>query len=138
MLKFLDSIKVYIAAFMAVVGVVSFIWAAGVKSERKTNENQNIKQDVIEIKSNQIEQKAKTDSLFKVVSVIKSDQDKIMENQNAMRNSYVNYLTNQKSLTKEDFLKYMNGLEFQLTPLAPPVDNTKKQEFRISVKKIKK
>jgi hypothetical protein len=134
MIKFLVSIKSYIAAIMAVIGLVSFIWAVGVKSERKTNESEGIKKDVTEIKNIQIKQSAKTDSLYNIVTIIKKEQSELTKGQNAMRNSWVYWLTNQKSLTKEDFIKYMNGLEFQITPDVDPVE--KKPEFHISVQKV--
>ena len=134
MKTFLESIKGYLAIFMSLVAAVTFIWTLGVKSERKSSEDTSNKKDITEIKISQKEETKKLDSLIVIVNLIKQDQSKIVESQDAMRNSYVNYLSNQKTLTKEDFLKYMNGLEFQITPSTAPADKTK---FNIGVKKMK-
>jgi len=140
----LITVKTYIAAIMAIVGLVSLIWAGGMKAERKTSEKDNIKKDIIELKDEQTKQKKHLDSLF-VVTNIKIDtisknletvqklQYQIIGVQNAQRNSWMNWLMHQKTLTKEDFVKYMSGLEYQIEPADS--SNQKKYEFNVSIKK---
>jgi len=142
MRKFLEFIKLYWGYFMTVVAIGSFVWTLGVKAERKTFENINIKDDVKDLKVEQLKQKIIIDSLFVVVKDIKeqkkeilSTQNAILTSQNAMRNSYVKYLSNDKSLTKDEFIKYMNGLEFQLIPF----DNVESGiEYNIQIVPIEK
>jgi len=146
---FLEFFKVYWGYFMVFVTAVTFIWTLGVKSERKDNEKISIKKDVQEIKSTQSIQTLKIDSLFNIVNSIKTSQKDILinqrdviKNQNAMRDSYVMFLTNQKGLTLHDFIQYMNGLQFQVvspednlkvTPNIDTINNVKKSNYNIKV-----
>lgn len=131
---FAEFVKSTWGYFMTFVAVVTFIWTAGVKSERKTLDNNSIKKDLQELKADV----SKIDTLIIMIENIKSTQDIIIENQNAMRESYVNYLANDPGLKKTDFLKYMEGLEFELEPaptlLPTPVD-TSKYRPKVTVKK---
>lgn len=121
--------------FMTLLAVVTFIWTLGVKSERKTLDNDAIKKDLNELK---VDVK-KIDTLIIMVEEIKITQDQIIENQNSMRESYVKYLVKDPDLTKKDFIEYMDGLQFELKPtetlLPNPVKDTTSYKPKINVKK---
>jgi hypothetical protein len=134
---FLEIVKTYWAYFMTFVAVITFIWTIGVKSERKSNEKLSVNKDIAEIKLTETEQNQKIDSLIVIISDIHKSQIEVVKNQNALRNSYVNFVSNYPGLKLKQFLEYMEGLEFQLKPINLPVDTTK-QEYKINVKKIEK
>lgn len=127
-----DGIKLYWGHFTTLLAISSFIWALGVKSERKNVEGVNVKEDVKELKEIQIEQGKKLDSIYIIVSDMRKKQNEIINAQNSLRESYVRYVSDNKSLTLDKFLNYMDGLEFQITPNpgAPTPD------FKIGVKKV--
>lgn len=134
---FADIVKTYWGYFMTFTAVVTFIWTLGVKSERKTLDNAAIKKDLTELK----QEVKKIDTLIIIVSNIQEKQNQIIESQNAMRDSYVLFLANDKTLSKKDFIEYMEGLEFRLKPepvIQPaPVENTPEYDPKITVKKVK-
>jgi len=133
----LDFIKLYWGYFTTVLAIGTFVWTLGVKAERKTYENINIKDDVKELKVGQFDQKHQLDSVLTIVKSVKTDQEALRLNQNAMRRSYVQYLSKDKSLSKEDFINYMNGLEFQLMPIEKSFEKKDdKQEYNIKINKI--
>jgi len=132
MIKLLDFIKLYWGYFTTVLAIGSFIWALGVKSERKNIEGVNVRKDVLEIKEIQKTQGQKLDSIYDIVDKLRKKQNELINNQNALRESYVKHLTDDKSLKLDDFLKYMNGLEFQITP----IDGAPKPDFKIGIKKV--
>lgn len=135
--KILSLFKLYWGYFMTVVAAVTFIWTLGVKSGVKSKEKISVKEDIIEIKEQLIKEKQKTDSLLVIVNNVKAGQNNLIENQNAMRNSYVSYLSSRKFLTKEEFIKYMEKLEFELTPIqmTNTNDTIVNVGFNISIKK---
>jgi len=132
---FLEVIKTYWGYFMTIVAAVTFVWTVGVKSERKNNEKISTKEDLKELKILRAEDTKKLDSILFVVMNLQRGQNELVKNQNAMRNSYVTFLTNYKPLTLDQFIKLMNGLEFQLNS----IDTTKTvlPEFKIGIKQIK-
>jgi hypothetical protein len=131
---FLELFKSYWGYFMTLLAAVTFIWTLGVKSEKKNIEKGSLQKDVIQIKETQKVQGKNIDSLLNIVTDVKESQVEVLDNQNALRNSYVKYVVNDKSLTTKQFLEYMEGLEFQLQPLKSVVDTTGKN-YKISVKK---
>ena len=134
--SFFEIFKLYWGYFMTFVAAITFIWTLGVKSERKSNENISVKQDVTEIKDAQKVQSKNIDSLLIIIKDIQINQIKLTENQNAMRNSYVKYISNDKTLKLDDFLEYMNGIEFQIET---PKDGTVvKPDLNVTIKKLKK
>lgn len=134
--SFLELVKSYWGYFMTLVAIITFIWTVGVKSERKSNENNSVKKDIIELK----QEVKKIDSVLVIVSDIRETQDVIIEKQNAQRDSWIKYLVNKKDLTNKDFLEYMEGLEFRIMPQkseASLPDTTSKYDSKIVIKKIK-
>ena len=55
---------------------------------------------------------AKLDQLVRQVNTIADKQIDIAKGQEALSRSYSRYLSNDETLTKEDFLEYMQGLTF--------------------------
>lgn len=129
---FFDYIKLNWGYFTTLLAVGSFIWALGVKSERKNIEGVNVKKDITELKEIQSKQSEKIDSIYAIVNQIRQKQNELIGSQNSLRQSYVNYISNDQSLKLPEFLKYMEGLEFQITP----TDGSPKPDFKIGVKKV--
>jgi len=122
---FSDVVKTYWGYFMTFVAIVTFIWTLGVKSERKSVENTSFKEDIASIKVVQKEQTQKIDCLLVIIEDVKTGQTNLIESQNALRSSYVKYLSNDKGLTKKDFLTYMEGIQFQIKQIQIKKDSIK-------------
>ena len=132
----LDNIKNAWGYFMTVVAIGTFVWTLGVKSERKNVDTASIKKTIESLKSDN----QKIDTLIIMVNDIKETQQTLIESQNALRDSYVKYLVNDPGLKKQDFLNYMQGLEFQIEmPVLPEVtkstNDTAKYKPKITVRK---
>lgn len=137
---FFELVKTYWGYFMTLLAVTTFIWTMGVKAERKSSEKQSINKDITEIKTTQKEQGTKVDSLLNIITYIKESQVTVIENQNALRNSYVNFVANindikKRGLTSKQFLEYMEGIQFSIKK-PEPVKDTIKKNFSIKVRKI--
>jgi len=133
MLKaFFEYIKLNWGYFSTLLAVGSFIWTLGVKSERKIFEKVNIKENIVEVQKVQKQQSEQLDSIYAIIDKLRIKQSQIIDNQNSLRQSYVNYVSNDKSLKLNDFLKYMDGLEFEIAP----IEGAAKPDFKIGIKKI--
>jgi len=112
----LDVIKLYWGYATTLLAIGTFIWTLGVKSERKNNEKISLKEDLIEIKRSQNEQKRKMDSILFIINDIKVSQENLLKDQNALKNSYIDFVANfndfkNKGLTTKEFLEYMKELQ---------------------------
>ena len=122
--SFFELSKTYWGYFMTFVAIVTFIWTIGVKSERDSMQRDSIKRDIEEIKQIQKKQGQKIDDILIIVNDVNQSQIEVVESQNALRKSYVNFVANfneitQKGLTMTQFIEYMEGLEFSLK--TPPI-----------------
>lgn len=113
----MKSIIQYIGYFMAVVGVVTVIWRIAVSFQKSESRDDVTTQELTEIKQEMItktEWSVFTDSIYYHNVRIENKMEDIKTGLNALRGSYVLHLRNDKNLTKDDFLKYMEGIEFEL------------------------
>lgn len=138
--SFFELFKVYWGYFMTFVAATTFIWTIGVKSERKNNEKDSIKSEIVEIKTLQKDQGKKLDSILVIVNNVNQSQTEVVQSQNALRNSYVNFVANfnenkNEGLSTKDFLEYMEGLQFQLKPPATPTHDIRIEPITDTVKK---
>jgi hypothetical protein len=134
--SFLELVKSYWGYFMTLVAITTFIWTLGIKAERKTHETAAFIKEVTEIKGAQVEERNKLDSVLLIVTEVRDKQSELATNQNALRNSWVRYLSNDERLTKQDFLQYMEGIEFTVKPV--PIVDTTKLNAKIVITPIKK
>lgn len=107
----------YIGYFMAVVGVVTVIWRIAVSFQKSEALNDHNASDIIEIRDEMVTRTdwhVLTDSLYVHNVRMSQSMNEIKTGLNNLRNSYVSYLRSDKGLTKDDFLRYMEGIEFEL------------------------
>jgi hypothetical protein len=126
----LKSIKLYAEYYFAVVSVLGIVWGAFVIYDKWKDSNKELQTNVKTIMETQVRQ-GKTDSLLlKNQSAMQEQLNGIESTTSSLHSSYVKYISNDKTLTKQDFLKYMEGLSFdvkknsmmsQKTPLYHPL-----------------
>jgi len=107
----------YISYFMAVIGAVTVIWRIAVSFQKADDMNADNTQEIIEIRNEMITRTQWyifTDSVYNHNYRMRNSVEEIKKSLNNLRNSYVSYLRNDESLTKDDFLRYMEGIEFEL------------------------
>lgn len=102
---------------MAVVGAVTVIWRVAISFQKNESRDEITTQEICEIREEMITKEqwhVFTDSVYAHNYRMRNSMNEIKTGLNALRNSYVSYLRNQKGLTKEEFLNYMEGIEFEL------------------------
>lgn len=102
---------------MAVVGAVTVIWRVAVSFQKNENRDELTTAEICEIRDEMItrtEWHVFTDSVYAHNYQMRRSMNEIKTGLNALRNSYVSYLRNDKGLTKDEFLNYMEGIEFEL------------------------
>lgn len=107
----------YISYFMAIVGAVTVIWRVAVSFQKSEDRDDIATQELTEIKQEMItknEWSIFTDSIYYHNVRMERKMDDIKTGLNALRSSYVLHLRNDKTLTKDAFLQYMEGIEFEL------------------------
>jgi len=113
-LKLLSNIKLYSSYYFAIVSVLGIIWGAFALYDDWRDNNRAMQTNVNTIIKAQI-QAAKTDSLLlSQQGKIKQQLNEIQGTTKSLESSYVKYLSKDKTLTKEDFLRYMEGLSFDV------------------------
>lgn len=113
-LKLLGNIKLYSSYYFAVVSVLGVVWGAYALYDNWRDENKILQENVNTIIQTQ-KQQARTDSiLVKQQEVMNEKLNDIQATTESLENSYVRYISRDKSLTKEDFLDYMEGLSFDV------------------------
>jgi hypothetical protein len=128
----MKQIAIYIGYVMGILGFAGIIWTYASKSADKQYEVADVKKQLTELQQNMI---TKNDIANVVDSIVVVRLKPIMNAQNALRTSYVQFVkdvyTNKgKSLTFDDFVKYMDGIEFELK--TPKVDT---MNFKIKIMK---
>ena len=107
----------YIGYFMAVVGMVTVIWRVAISFQKAEDRDSLTTQEICEIKEDMVKHtdwKIFVDSIYYHNFRMGEKMNDIKKGLNALRSSYVQYLRNDGSLTKDDFLQYMEGIEFEL------------------------
>lgn len=113
-LKLLGNIKLYSTYYFAIVSTFAAVWGAFVVYDNWKDNNAVLQSNVNTIISTQSQQ-AKTDSLLLVrQNEILLQLEAISNTTEALENSYVKRLSNDKTLSKQDFLNYMEGLSFDV------------------------
>lgn len=113
-LKLLGNIKLYSSYYFAIVSVLGVVWGAFVVYDNWKDNNTAMQSSVNSIVRFQDTQR-KTDSLLLQQQLeMKAQLNSIQGTTEALENSYVKRLSNDKTLSKQDFLNYMEGLSFDV------------------------
>jgi len=115
----MKTIVTYISYAMSVWAVLTTVWILAAKSTGKDFDVSNLKSDVEGIKKEMItkyEIKDLIDSIGFYNYRMEKKMSEIIRGQNALRNSYTNYLKRDKTLTLDDFTQFMNGIEWIISP----------------------
>lgn len=112
--KLLSNIKLYSSYYFAIVSVLGIVWGAFALYDNWRDDNAILQSNVKTIIQAQVTA-ARTDSLLLSQQKIIQEQLKGLQGTTeSLENSYVKYISTDKKLTKEDFLKYMDGLSFDV------------------------
>ena len=115
----MKTIVTYISYAMSVWAVLTTVWILAAKSTGKDFDVSNLKSDVEGIKKEMItkyEIKDLIDSIGFYNYRMEQKMSEVIRGQNALRNSYTNYLKRDKTLTLDDFTQFMNGIEWVISP----------------------
>ena len=103
-----------LSGLLTVAGVVTLVVKLSIIYERSNAERAAILYKLNDVEGMVMSVDTKSDEINVALKDIKDTQSDLVASQNALRNSYVLYLQRDNSLTKEDFLKYMEGIQFEL------------------------
>ena len=110
----INHIKIYTEYYFAVTAALGIIWGAFVVYDKWRDDNNRMQKDVTTIIATQKIQ-TRTDSiLLENQKDMEAKLDKIENVTSSLQSSYVKYISNDKTLTKQDFLKYMEGLSYDV------------------------
>ncbi len=103
----------YIGYFLATVGAVTAIWKLALFFDARDDNTHQINDKLETIVYVQTKQKAQNDSILRSLGLVRNDLNNLITSQNSLRSSYILFLSKQP-LTKEEFLLYMEGIQFEL------------------------
>jgi hypothetical protein len=114
---FLKSVKAISEQYFMIASAVAALWGGFVVYDNWRDTNKALVSSVNSIKATQIEQ-MKTDSILlknqegieRQLTDIKGVTDSNGKYLKSLSSSYIRYISNDKALTKTDFLQYMDGL----------------------------
>jgi hypothetical protein len=107
----IKSISEYYFTIVTALGV---LWGGFVMYDNWRDNNKVLQSNVKTIMETQVRQ-SKTDSLLlQQQTEMKLQLEGIQATTNSLESSYVKYISNDKTLTKQDFLRYMEGLSFDV------------------------
>jgi len=110
----LKGVVKYVSLFTLIVGAVTIIWKTAVFFDDRGDQTVQIEEKLEVIITQQNEQDVKIDSLMQDVTLVRRQLTDLTSSQNSLRDSYVRYLSNDDALTKEEFIKYMEGIQFSV------------------------
>lgn len=119
-ISFFEHLKTYVSYYTVITAVIGILWTGFVIYDNWRDNNQLLQNNIKNIINTQKRQ-IKTDSLLLDNQIkMKADIDNLktngvttIENMNALQRSYIRYISNDKALTKQDFLEYMEGLSVE-------------------------
>ena len=111
-LTVLENIKLYSTYYFAIVSIMGVMWGAFAMYDNWRDSNKILQNNVTKIMDSQ-EVQTRTDSmLLRQQTQMQVQLNEIHSTTQSLQSSYVKYISNDKTLTKQDFLKYMEGLSF--------------------------
>lgn len=118
---------------MAVVGALTVLWRVAISFQRGEDKTTQIEKEMV----TKYDMKKLVDSISIYNYRMENKMDAIISSQNALRTSYVKYLksaVNSKTLTLDNFLQYMEGIEWVVSPIEDKRINTV-DSFKIKINK---
>lgn len=120
-INILEHIKKYVEYYFAVISALTIIWGGFELYDGWTHDNKELHVNVKSIIETQKKQ-AEMDSILIInqsemqnkLNEIQKITDENSENLKLLQTSYIKYISKDKALSKEDFLKYMQGLTLDL------------------------
>ena len=114
LLKLLTNLKLYSTYYFVILSVLGAVWGAFAVYDNWKDNNVILQSNVNTIIQAQTKA-ARIDSLLlKQNEDMQAQLNMIQGTTEALESSYVTRLSNDKTLTKQDFLKYMEGLSFDI------------------------
>ena len=114
LLKILTNLKLYSTYYFVILSVLGGVWGAFAVYDNWKDNNVILQSNVNTI----IQAQAKAARIDSLLLKQNADMEKqlntIQGTTEALESSYVKRLSNDKTLTKQDFLKYMEGLSFDV------------------------
>lgn len=131
------AIKEYIGLFLSIVSAVTVVGGAAVtlykvqSTMKMLTESDTVLVSEVRLLREDV-QRAKD-----LLIIINEGQGFIISSHNALRDSYVKYLTNDPALTKADFLTYMQGITIEVKSKGeiPAADTTRYFNPKIKIEK---
>jgi hypothetical protein len=118
-LTIFKSFKTYVEYYLAFASIVGILWGGFTAYANWKNTDQVLQTNVKTIMETQFRQ-GKIDSLLlENQSEIRGKLNNIETTTSSLQSSYVKYISNDKTLTKQDFLRYMEGLSFDVKKNSP-------------------
>lgn len=117
---FFQHLKTYISNYVAITTALGALWGGFVMYDNWRDNNKLLQKNVKNIIDTQKRQMV-TDSLLldnQIKMKVEIDNLRLngvqtINNMNALQRSYIKYISNDEALTKQDFLKYMEGLSVE-------------------------
>jgi hypothetical protein len=112
----MQSIIDYIKYFMAIAGAVTIMWRVAVSFQRGEDKTAQIEKEMV----TKYDMKKLVDSITLYNYRMERKMNDVIVGQNALRVSYIKHLrsaVNEKTLSLDDFLEYMNGIEWVVSPV---------------------
>jgi hypothetical protein len=123
-LTFLKGVKAVSEQYFMIVSVIAVLWGGFTMYHNWSDSNKTLQNNVKSIMETQKVQ-TKTDSTLLIHQTEMAGQlDAIQKTTNSLQKSYVQYISNDKTLTKQDFLRYMEGLSFDVKKNSLTSDGT--------------
>ena len=129
----MKSIMTYIGYVMGILGFAGVVWTYATRTADSRYDVITLKNDVIELNNKMVTKndfKVLRDTLLQYIAQSESTDKTIIASHNALQRSWKQYLKD-NTINLEDFIKYMNGIEFELRY------DSMNYKPRISIRKIK-
>jgi hypothetical protein len=107
--KILEVIKTYSGYFFAVVAIVTFIYAAGIKSERKNSDNLTIVSDIRVIKDSIVSISGQIKPIRNELNVLSERQLESKNAYNSLRLVVLDMASKAPGMTIEQFKQYIEN-----------------------------
>jgi hypothetical protein len=106
----LENIKTYVGYYLAIASAVGIMWGGFTFYNNWKEGNKAVKTIV---KTDSLILKNQTDMALKINAIESATKDNT-EELKSLSGSYIEYISKDKTLTKADFLNYMQGLSFDV------------------------
>jgi len=113
-LLLISKIKSISEFYFTIITAIGVLWGGFVMYNNWRENNIQLQENVAKIIEKQSIQNQNDSILLKQQGEMKKQLSDIQSTTLSLQSSYVKYISNDKTLTKQDFLKYMEGLSFDV------------------------